>query len=510
LARAETTPAASEPSPLARLDATPAFARQTIVYAVSGAIAPAVGIITLPILARVFTGGEYGLLELGTVLTFAALTVADLSLIAAAQRSFFDYSDEELEARRRVLSTALLASSAITLLVALAVAVFRGPVSEFLFGTSEGRLVVLVAATLLPLNTFRFTTEAMRVRFQAKHYLVTTAISTILGTALVVVFVAGLHYGVESVFVGSLVANLAAAVYGLVIVRDTLWRGFSRRDLGIMLRYGLPLVPTTLLLWALALVDRVILVRLADLDAVGQYGMALRLAGLLLLAVNAFHLALGPFLFNLYSSDPEVEKAARGRTLTYMAFVLGLAALLLTLFAQEVLAVVAPAYPNAYAAVGPLVFGTVGYGLSSLLLTGISLARRTVLIPFFSALAAAANIGLNIALIPPFGFVGAAFGTGAGYLVLAVCSYFVGQRVYRTPYEPRRALMILVAAAALAVVGVLPLEPLGLAVAVKAAAVVLFVAVVWASRAMTGSEFVELGRFLRGMVPVRRPSGAPA
>src|SRR5918996_5336666 len=111
MSRADTTPAAAEPSPLARLDATPELARQTIVYAVSGAIAPAVGIITLPILARVFSQGEYGLLELAIVLTTASLTVADLSLIAAAQRSFFDYSDEELDARRRVLATALLVST---------------------------------------------------------------------------------------------------------------------------------------------------------------------------------------------------------------------------------------------------------------------------------------------------------------------------------------------------------------------------------------------------------------
>jgi O-antigen/teichoic acid export membrane protein len=510
MSRADTTPAAAEPSPLARLDATPELARQTIVYAVSGAIAPAVGIITLPILARVFSQGEYGLLELAIVLTTASLTVADLSLIAAAQRSFFDYSDEELDARRRVLATALLVSTGLTLVAALALAFFREPVSDLLFGTSEGRLVALVAATLVPLNTFRFATEAMRVRFQARHYLVTTAIATLLGTGLVILFVAVLGYGVESLFVGSLIANGLAAAYGLVIVRDALWGGFSRRDLGIMLRYGLPLVPTTLLLWALALVDRVILSRLADLDAVGQYAMALRLAGILLLAVNAFHLALGPFLFSLYSSDPDTEKAARGRTFTYMAFVLGLAALLLTLFAREVLAVLAPAFPDAYAAVGPLVFGTVGYALSSLLLTGISLARRTVLIPFFSAFAAAVNIGLNIALIPPFGFVGAAFGTGAGYLVLAGLSYWIGQRVYRTPYEPRRALVILGAAAALGVCGVLPLEPLPLALAVKTAAVGLFVAVVWGSRAMTRSEFVELGRFLRGMVAARRASSVPA
>ena len=510
MSSAETPEATPAASPLAALDATPGLARQTLVYAVSGAIGPAIALFTLPIFARFFSQSEYGLLELAVTLSTVAIAATDLSLIAAAQRSYFDYTDEQMEQRRRVLSTALLVSTGLTLAVALVLAFFRDPVSEFLFQTQEGHLVALVAAILVPLNTFRYVTEAMRLRFQAVHYLVTTAVSTVVGSVLTLVFLVGLEYGVESIFIASFVANGLAALYGLWVVRDTLFAGLSLPDLRTMLAYGLPLVPTTLLLWALALIDRVLLSRLADLDDVGQYAMALRLTSMLLLAVNAFSLALGPFFFSLYSSDPDVEKAARGRTFTYLAFVLASSALLLALFAEEALAVLAPAFDDAYAAVGPLAFGTVAYGLSSLLLNGISLARRTVFIALISAAAAAVNVALTIALVPPFGFVGAAFGTAAGYVVLAVLAYAVGQRVYRTPYEPRRALLILGAAALLATVGVLPLDSLPVALAVKLSAVACFLLVVWFSRAMTSAEFRELGRFLRGMVPIRRPSGAPA
>jgi O-antigen/teichoic acid export membrane protein len=505
----EAAPSAPTPS-LAGLDATPGLARQTLVYAVSGAIAPALAVITLPIFARVFSQREYGILELAITLSAAALTVTDLSLIAAAQRSYFDYSDEQVEERRRVLSTALRVSTGLTIGLALALTFFREPISDLLFRTDEGQLVALVAAALLPLNTFRYVTEAMRIRFEGLHYLVTTAISTVLGAVLAITFLVGLGYGVESVFVASLIANGAAALYGLVILRDTVWAGFSRSDLRTMLAYGLPLVPTTMLLWALALIDRVLLARLSDLEGVGQYAMALRLTSVLLLAVNALHLALGPFFFSLYSSDPALEKAARGRTLTYVAFVLAFGALMLALFAKEALSILAPAFEDSFTAVGPLAFGTVSYGLASLLMTGISLARRTGSLAVISAIAAAVNVSLTIALVPPFGFVGAAFGTAAGYVVVAGLSYWVGQRVYRTPYEPRRVLLILAAAAALSVVGVVPFDSLGIALAAKAAAVAVFVAVVWAARAMTRAEFAELGRFLRGMVPIGRPSRAPA
>src|SRR5215208_7128182 len=114
----EGAPAAPTPS-LAGLDATPRLARQTLVYAVSGAIAPAIAVITLPIFARVSSQREYGLRELASTLTTAILTLTDLSLIAAAQRSYFDYSDEQIAERRRVLSIALRVSTALTGLAAL-------------------------------------------------------------------------------------------------------------------------------------------------------------------------------------------------------------------------------------------------------------------------------------------------------------------------------------------------------------------------------------------------------
>jgi O-antigen/teichoic acid export membrane protein len=160
--------------------------------------------------------------------------------------------------------------------------------------------------------------------------------------------------------------------------------------------------------------------------------------------------------------------------------------------------------------VAPLAFGTVAYGLSSLILLGISLARRTGLVLAFTAVAAAVNIALNISLIPPFGFVGAAVGTGLGYLVLAGAAYVVGQRVYRTPYDLRGTLVIFMAAAVASAAGFVTIEPLALALAVKTAAAAAFVVAVWASGAMTRAEFSELGRFLRGMVRGAPPAQAPA
>src|SRR5262249_30887396 len=147
------------------------------------------------------------------------------------------------------------------------------------------------------------------------------------------------------------------------------------------------------------------------------------------------------------------ERAARGRILTYLAFILCFSGLTLTLFAREAIDILAPKFDDAYRAVGPLALGTAVYGMSTVIGQGISLSRRTIHFATLTLLAAGVNIGLNFALIPPLGFVGAGIATAIGYAVLTVTYYIVGQRVYPTPYEPRKVVGMFAIASVLGLLG---------------------------------------------------------
>ena len=77
-------------------------------------------------------------------------------------------------------------------------------------------------------------------------------------------------------------------------------------------------------------------------------------SNVLLLAVTGFVLAFGPYVFSIYARDPELEKQVRGKTMTYLIICLTAAALALTLFAQEIISIVAPAFDDATRSVGLL------------------------------------------------------------------------------------------------------------------------------------------------------------
>jgi O-antigen/teichoic acid export membrane protein len=86
-----------------------------------------------------------------------------------------------------------------------------------------------------------------------------------------------------------------------------------------------------------------------------------------------------------------------------------------------------------------------------------------------TGVAAAVNVGLNLALIPAYGMMGAAIATVAAYTTMAVGMAWWSQRIYPVPYQWRRVATAAAGAVALAVVGKLLDDGLPLAVALTAA-----------------------------------------
>ena len=408
--------------------------KQTLVYGIGAVAQQILGAITLPIYARVFDPAEYGVIEVITV-GLAVLSIAvDLGLASAAQRSYFDYSDAEVEERRVVLSSAIGPSMAIAAAVGrgdrdraganLGVAVRRPAVTPPRWLLAGLCIPAITLATLLR--------EVMRLRFQPWRYLGSSLIAGGLGAMLSVLFVLAFSMGINGVFAGTLAGNAAAAVYGLIVAFPHLGRRISSRELRVMFAYGLPLIPSAFAMWALQFVDRVMLTKLASLSEVGQYAISNRLALVLLFVVSAFGIAYAPFMLAMHADDAEVERRFRGRLLTFVTAALVVIAVILSLFAREIIAVVAPGFDTAYQSVALVCAGMVALGVSQVAMAGSRSSAERCCSPFTPRSAAVVNVVLNFILIPPWGQVGAGVATAVGYILLAVLYYRGAQRVYHT------------------------------------------------------------------------------
>ena len=100
---------------------------------------------------------------------------------------------------------------------------------------------------------------------------------------------------------------------------------------------------------------------------------------------------------------------------------------------------------------------------------GIGRVRRTQFNWIITFAGAALNIGLNIALIPPYGMIGAAIATVAAYALMFLLMTVNAQRLYPVPYQWRRVVTLVGVAVGLTVLGKLVHVSLPVALALAVA-----------------------------------------
>lgn len=457
-------------------------------------------LITLPILTRVFVPAEYGIVE--TISTFASVVVivATLSLGSAVQRSYFDYTDAQVSERRTVVATGFWTTAGWSIAICLALVPLARPLSALFFDTDEHWELIALAVLALPLTIgITYFQDVLRLLQQPGRYVAISFLLTGLTVSFVLWLVLAEDQGLRGVYLGGLLAAPVPLLAAWWLVRRTLALDFSRRELRLMLAYSLPLLPVAAATWVMQFADRFFILYYASTAEVGLYGVGVRLTNVLMFAVIAFGVAWAPFILDLHSRDADAERGVRARAFAAVGIGLGFGAVCLGVWSREFFRTITdPQFEEAYKVVGLLLGAVVALGLNGVTMTAISLARRTSYFAWYTAWTSALNVGLNFALIPPFGMVGAAAASFATAAALALLYYRRAQALDPAPFDLRAVLGSLALAALLIAVGsTIRLDDVLQSALVKLPLVLIYPLVVW-----------RAGWFRPSLPLVRQPAGA--
>jgi O-antigen/teichoic acid export membrane protein len=440
--------------------------RHSAIYGLGSIVARILGVLLLPLYTRYLSPGDYGLIE-----TLIALSAVLTALVAQGMKSaffrfYFDSADEER--RLLVVRTAfwyVMAAATAVLVVGVALA---GPISWLLFGTHDHAGLVRAAFIgLWAAMNYEQMTSLFRVEQRSTAYVAATFANVGVTIAATILLVVAFDKGPLGVIVGNFTGTLAVYAALLVYRRRRLGLQFDRRLYRAMNRFGLPLVPSALALWLTNFSDRFFLVKLADPHEVGLYSIGVRIASAILLLLTAFRMAWPAFAYSI-EDDREAQRTY-SFVLTYVVFVTCWLALALGLLAPWIVRLITtrPFYP-AQDVVAPLAFGAAAFGAYVVVQIGTGRARRTGTNWLVTGIGALVNVVLNLALIPPFGRVGAAVATVAAYTLLFLAMAWRANRVFPVSYQWRRVATLAGAAVGLTVLGKAFGAPLPLALALAA------------------------------------------
>jgi O-antigen/teichoic acid export membrane protein len=377
-------------------------------------------------------------------------------LSAGISSAFFRfYFDSKDDARRTLIVrtafwfTMAMATAGLVLGVALA-----SPIAHALGLGDDPWLVRAAAVGLWAQMNYQQLTNLFRVEERSVQFVIASIANILLTVGATVLLVVGLHKGATGAVVGNFIGTLAVYLVLLAYRRYQLGLQFDRTLLREMNRFGLPLVPSALALWAITFIDRLFVSAYKGVGEVGVYSLAVRVSSVIVFLMIAFRLAWPAFAYSI--DDESAAKRTYSYVLTYLLFVCCWISIALGTLAPWLVRVLAPSKPAFYRAdeaVGVLSFGTTAYAGYTVLAIGIGRARQTQFNWIVSGAAAALNVGLNFVLIPPYGMMGAAISTAAAYVALFIGMTLNSQRVWPVPYQWRRVLTLSTVAIALTAVG---------------------------------------------------------
>jgi O-antigen/teichoic acid export membrane protein len=475
--------------------------KQALIYGIGGVGVKILSFLLMPVYTRVLAPTGYGIMEVLSVTQTLLVTVLTLQMGPALFRFYYDCRSEQ--ERADLQSTAFWVLLGIGTPVVMVGSVLARLVSLTLLDNTTYSVLVLLmlVATLLqivqtvPLAVFR-------AREQASHY-VTISLGNVIVTMLVSVYlVVILHMGVLGVFLGNVIGLAVGTLLSVSILRGIkmIVNASLARQL---IRFGVPMSLGLLPVVLIDVSDRYFLNWLSTIDEVGIYAVGYRFGMLIqVLLVSPFVLAWGPFAISV--KDAIHAKRLYALTLTYFLGASLFLSLGLALFVPHILRIMTP--PSFWAAERVVLVLALSYTLSgaySIFAVGIYVTKKTQYIPLVTGLSLCVNFIANLALIPRWGMMGAAYATLLAYGAMAGGMLLAGRRLYRVSYEWTRVAKLCIAFAIIFGAGkLISIFPVYAAVGIKGLLLCSYPFLLWAIGFFRTGEIAAL-RWVRGVLRAR-------
>lgn len=288
-------------------------ASRAFVWSIGNTVVARLGTLAIGVaLARTLGPSEFGIFAIATVTMLAILSFNELGVSLAVIR----WRDDPRVIAPTINTVAVASSAVLTAAVVVA-----APQISAMLGDVRAAPVVRVLAISILLNGLVATSAAVLQReFMQKQRTIADQVNTWLGAGLSLVL-ALMGWGAMSLAIGRLVASV---VFGILLIRwcPIPYRfGWDREVASRLLRFGLPLAGSSIIVFAAGYADQLIVGSVVGVQALGFYVLAYNLASW---PVSIFSLplrAVAPATFSALKSEPERMTRGFSRILTILACV---------------------------------------------------------------------------------------------------------------------------------------------------------------------------------------------
>lgn len=417
------------------------LASQTVIYGLSSIVARLLNFLLTPLHTSVLPKAEYG----ENIDIYSMITFLMVILMFAMETTFFRFYRDNPAQKEKVYSHTTALVITLSLVSVVLVYFFLEPLAAVLKYAAHPEyvmymmgIVAIDAITAVPFARLR--ADQKPVRFVIIRSVTTVAI---IGFNLLffIVFPAwqqkGLfpewlalvyrpELGVAYIFLANLLGNILLLLIFLPYLFKIRWR-FDMPFYGKLLLYASPLVIAGLAAKLNEFSNRIFLKYLLPEDGLTQlgiFGANFKIATFMVLFIQAFRYAAEPFFFSGQGNYKEKVRPV----MRYFVAIQSLLFAGIICFLDIIKHFIDSRYWEGLAVVPILLFANLLMGINFNLNIWYKLENKTRLGAYITFVGLAFTIGGNLLLIPPMGYMGAAWATLISTAAMTLYSYYLNQK----------------------------------------------------------------------------------
>ena len=395
-------------------------------------IVPAiVGIVSIPIITRLFPPSDYGnyILVMATIGVLSTL-VGWLSMSIIRFYPIYKRDGKLEQFYANIIKLSIISIGIISLIFSTIFLFTKSYISSDLYFLMWIGILIFILKSF-----FEILLHFLRVKRQVTWYsgFIIWGSITRIGFAMLLIIV--FNFGIIGLFWGSILS--------LTIVLPFLWKkGIGKVSLNSnmsipltleMAKYSFPLVAGNLAAWILSLSDRYILEFYRGSYEVGIYSASYAISEKsIMLLVTLFMLASRPISINIWEKEGKKKSQEFVSKLTRYYLIICFPAIIgLSVLARPVIRILtAQEYYEGYRIIPLVALGAFFLGLQQRFQAGFVFYKKTHFIMYAIGFSGLVNLILNFLLIPEYGYMAAAITTFISYVFLLLSMIILSRKLF--------------------------------------------------------------------------------
>lgn len=419
--------------------------KQSSHYFVGQIAVLAAGFLSFPILTRIFSVSDYGLMSLVTTTLFIAVAIVKFGMPNSIVRFYAEYS-----AKNKDISFFVTIFSGIASFAIISGFVFLSAISylDKYFNNKDLVYILHIVSLLIITGSLNDTLMSfLRAHQRTKLYNILAILRRYLALSLGISLSVYFIIGIKGYFIGQLISGAIILVCLLIIFRKSLILKGENFDFGILknsFKFGFPLVWAEFGHLVLNYVDRYLIQFYLGSAALGLYTAGYNLATHITEAlIYPINYAITPIYMSIIVKKGEKEaKEFFTKIFSYFTLVLLPVTCGSLAVGKDLISVLASEkYIESYTVLSYVILGQAVYACTIILNNGLFIRNKTHIYNNIMIVTCIINIVLNLFMIPIFGIVGAAQATLFSYIAFAIIITYYSFKEFSFKIEYRSILI---------------------------------------------------------------------